>query len=426
SRFLPLPAAAALALCLLAPTAPGQELRESDHKKLGGLVERFFERRESKPEDAAKAREDLKEELEKVGKKKVGKDADPLQAALAMVDDLEAIAAHSLSFRNLRGGKPEVRSVSRGGSTEYTLLLPADYRPSSGPYPLVLVAPPEKDGKPMTGEQFLQESWSDGALRQGLVLAVVHMPENADSWSKLFVDGDAGQRTPGGLSNLMTAYADVLQTVTIDPDRVYAAGRGRGVEAVMALGATFPQNFAGVIGQMGSPGTVVWQNLSNLPVLLQGGGADATTYAESVKGAGYDNVTLEADVKDDGLLAWIQDHPRVPNPTKVVLHPGAPIPTRAYWLGVPPTAVEEGTYVQAEVDRAANTITVQGQGVRSVTLYFNDILVDMDKPIQVVLNGQSQEVVVPRSLDDYLDLLYRATSDCARISVASRTFDLPE
>jgi hypothetical protein len=224
----------------------------------------------------------------------------------------------------------------------------------------------------------------------------------------------------------MTAYSDVLQTVAVDPARVYAAGRGRGVAAAMALGATFPQNFAGIVGQAGDTGTLAWQNFRNLPVLLQGGGADATTFAEAVKGAGYDNATTEPEVKNDGLVTWMQDHPRDSNPAKVVLHPGSPIPTKAYWLSVPPTAVEEGTFVQAEIDRATNTVTVQGKGVRSVTLYFNDVLVDMDKPIKVVLNGQTQEVVVPRSLDDFLDLLYRGTSDSARVYVASRTFDLPE
>lgn len=426
SRLKTLSAAAGLALSLLAPGASGQELRESDHKKLGGLVERFLEKRDV-PKEAEKIRADLREELEKAGKKKAGKDGDALQSALSMVSDLEAIAASATSLKNLRGGKPEVRSVTRGGATtEYTLLLPATYKPSEGPYPLVLIAPDLKDGKPRSGEQYLQEFWLEGGLRDALVLAVVHLPEDADSWTKLFVDSGSGQRAPGGLSFLMTAYADVLQTVAVDPSRVYAAGRGRGVAAAMALGATFPQNFAGVLGQAGDPGTPTWQNFRNLPVLLQGGGAEATAYGDAVKGAGYDNATLEAEVKNDGLLTWIQDHPRTSNPQKVVLHPGAPIPTKAYWLSVPPTAVEEGTYVQAEIDRSANKVTVEGKGVRSVTLYFNDVLVDLNKPIQVVLNGQVQEVVVPRSLDDFLDLLYRGTSDSARVYVASRSFDLPE
>jgi poly(3-hydroxybutyrate) depolymerase len=424
-RHLLLPAAA-LGLSASVLGATGQELREADHKKLGALVERFWEKRDNVKE-ADKIREDLREELAKAGKKKAGKDGDAVQAALSMVSDLQAIAASAVGYKNLRGGKPEVRTLSRGGATtEYTLLLPATYKPSDGPYPLVLIAPDLKEGKPMGGEQFLQEFWIEGALRDGLVLAVVHLPQDPDAWDKLFVEDGSGQRAPGGLSMLMTAYADALQTVAVDPARVYVAGRGRGVATAMALGSTFPQNFAGIIGQAGDPGKPTWQNFRNLPVLLQAGGAEATTFADAVKGAGHDNATVEPEVKNEALLAWIQDHPRESNPTAVVLHPGSPIPTKAYWLSVPPTAAEEGTYVKAEIDRSANKVTVEGKGVRSVTLYFNDVLVDMDKPIQVVLNGQAQEVVVPRSLDDYLDLLYRGTSDSARVYVASRTFDLPE
>lgn len=419
-------ARAGLALSLLALGATAQELRESDHKKLGGLVERFLEKRDNTKE-AEKLRADLAEELEKAGKKKAGKDGDGLQAALSMVADLEAIALQATTYKNLRGGKPELRQIARsGGQVEYTLLLPATYKPADGPYPLVLIAPDLKEGKPVTGELFLQEHWLEAGVRDGLVLAVVHLPADPATWDKLFVDDGSGQRAPGGLSHLMSTYADVLLNVAVDPARVYVAGRGRGVAAAMALGATFPQNFAGVIGQAGDPGKTTWQNFRNLPVLLQGGGAEATAFAEAVKGAGYENATLEAEVKNEALQAWIQAHPRNSNPDKVVLVPGSPIPTKAYWLSVPPTAVEEGTLVQAEIDRAANKITVTGKGVRSVTLFFNDVLVDLSKPIHVSLNGQTQELVVPRSLDDYLDLLYRGTSDCARIYVASRTFDLPE
>lgn len=426
-RIPPLPAAAGLALSLLALGATAQELRESDHKKLGGLVERFLEKRDNTKE-AEKLRADLKEELEKAGKKKAGKDGDALQAALSMVDDLEAIAASATSFKNLRGGKPELRQVTRSGTkvAEYTLLLPTTYKPSDGPYPMVLVAPDLKDGKPVTGEQFLQDFWPEAALRDSMVIAVAHLPADTQTWDKVFVDDGSGQRAPGGLSALMSSYADVLQNVAVDPERVFVAGRGQGVAAAVALGATFPQNFAGVIGQAGDPGKTAWQNYRNLPVLLQGGGSEATTFADSVKGAGYDNATLESEVKNEALLTWIQAHPRNSNPTKVTLIPGSPIPTKSYWLSVPPTAAEEGTFVQAEIDRATNKVTVEGKGVRTVTLFFNDVLVDLSKPIQVSLNGQTQEIVVPRSLDDYLDMLYKGTSDPARIYVASRTFDLPE
>jgi hypothetical protein len=401
------------------------QLRPSDHKEIGDLLQRYFEKLDS-PKETEKIRADLREKLEKAGKKLAGKDGDALQAALSMGADLGAAAALSGSQKNLRGGSPEVRKlVSQDAQIEYTLHLPKAYKASSGPYPLVLIAPDVKDGKPMSGEYFLQEFWTDAATRDTVILAVVGMPEDTAGWNKLFVEAGGG-RTPGGLFYLMKVYADVAQTVSVDSARVFAAGRGLGVAAVMHLGAMFPQSFAGVIGQAGDSGKVVWQNFQNLPVFLQGGGAEATEFVEKVTAAGYANATASPDAKPEEILAWIQAHPRVSNPAQVTLFPGAPIPNKAYWLEVPPTDIEEGTYVKGSMDRATNTINIEGKGVRSVTLYFNDVLVDMNKPLKVVLNGKEQEVVVPRSLDDFLDLLVRGTSDSARIYVARRSFDLPE
>ena len=85
-------------------------MRESDHKKLGGLVNRYIKKHDSN-KDMMKIRADIQKELEKVGRKRVGKDGDALQAALSMTADLEAITARATTFKNLRGGRPLKRSV---------------------------------------------------------------------------------------------------------------------------------------------------------------------------------------------------------------------------------------------------------------------------------------------------------------------------
>ena len=80
--------------------------------------------------------------------------------------------------------------------------------------------------------------------------------------------------------------------------------------------------------------------------------------------------------------------------------------------------------ITAEADRASNTITITGEGVESVMIYFNDELVDLDKPVKIVLNGREREDVIPRSLDDLLALIVRGTSDSGKIYVARRSYDL--
>ena len=104
---------------------------------------------------------------------------------------------------------------------------------------------------------------------------------------------------------------------------------------------------------------------------------------------------------------------------------GSPIPSKAYWIEVPPTE-GDGIVIQAEADREANRISVTGSGVASVTLFLNDELVDLERPVTIVLNGVEQTDVIPRSVDDMLRLLKRGTSDPGKFYVAAKTYDLPE
>lgn len=406
--------------------APLQEMSASDLKSMGKAMQEYFEELDS-PKKLAKAREDLVKGLEKAGKKLVGKSGDTMSAALSLHEDLGKILAASYGYKNMRGGKVETNTIeTRAGEIEYALWLPSGYKPSSGPYPLVLLVPDTKQSLVNPGSQFLSEYWTESDLRDNAILAAVTMPEDTAVWGEQFVEDGNGERTEGGISYLMRVFGDVTNQVAFDPDRVYLAGRGAGVPVVMKLGSLFPQLFAGVIGRAGDVGEVTWQNFQNLPTLLLGAGGQATAFEEAAKGGGYDNVTLKPAADAPEVWGWMQEHPRVSNPAKVHLVPGSPIPNRAYWLQVPPMDVQEGTYIKGEVDRATNTITIEGAGVRRVILYFNDVLVDLDQPVKIVLNGQEQSTVIPRSLDTFLNLSVQAANDAGRLYVAVRDFDLPE
>lgn len=402
-----------------------QGIKEGDQKVLASGLKRYFQELDS-PKNLEKARVDLREEMEKIGKRLAGKDGDPLQSVLAQTADLGRAIFQSYGYKNLRGGKVEGRKAAgRETAIGYALWCPNDYKATAGAWPLLLMIPDTKDGKPIRGDQFLTEFWIEPELRDHALLAAVDMPEALDTWDELFVEVD-GARVSGGLSYLMTVFKDVRENYAVDSERVYLVGRGAGVPVAMKLGSFFPQNFAGVIGRAGDAGVVTWENFQNLPVLLLGAGSQATEFEEKTKAAGYAIATLQPEADGGAIWTWIQDHPRNANPSKVTLVPGSPIPSKAYWLEVPPTDVEPGTFVKAEADPATNTIKIEGKGVRAVRLYLHDLLVDLDKPVKVVLNGQEQQTQIPRSLDDFLDLLVKGTSDAGRPYVAFRGFDLPE
>ena len=106
------------------------------------------------------------------------------------------------------------------------------------------------------------------------------------------------------------------------------------------------------------------------------------------------------------------------------LVPGRPFPTRAYWVEVP-AGDEDGGLVKARVERDSNTIHVEATLVPSVTLLFNDLLVDLSKPVKVVINGVEHTDLLPRSYRTCLKLIFRGTNDPGRIFVAMKTYSVP-
>jgi hypothetical protein len=110
----------------------------------------------------------------------------------------------------------------------------------------------------------------------------------------------------------------------------------------------------------------------------------------------------------------------------VSLVPATLGPFKSYWLETQRQEVLPGMRVDAEIDRGANKIEIKSEGIRSVTLYFNDVMLDLDKPVKLVLNGSEKEEKIARSLDDTLTLMKRGTSDPGRVYVTSKNFDLPK
>lgn len=408
-----------LALAATAVPATAQELTERDHKAIGKELGEYLDNLDS-TKDQEKAREGLVKALTKIGKKRAGKDGDPVQAALALTQDLGLAVYHATDLKNARGGKiVDGKTSARGVDIEYSAWVPNGYKVSSGPYPLVLVVPGADGSKPSSADQFLQENWIEPEIRDKAILAAVQMPEDLDSWTKFYDSEDR----PGGVVAIMLTFREIREQYAVDLDRVYLLGQGTGVVAATSLASLYPHLFAGVAGMAGDTGDVEWNNFGNVPTFFQGAGASAKAFQEGLESAGHSNCTIKPAATAPEIWAWMEEHPRQGNPTKVTLKPGSPIPNKAYWIEVPPTEGSEGK-ITAEADRATNTVTITSEGIRSVTIYYNDVLLDLDQPVKVVINGQEQQDLIVRSLDDMLSLLVRGTSDPGKLYVASRVYDI--
>jgi hypothetical protein len=420
-RPLVLLSAALLTLPLVAAV---QEVGEGTLVNLGKILKRYLEV-DAPQKDKDKAKDELIKTLENIGKKRVEgekKEGAELQAALALTADLGRAVAYSREYNNVAGGKASNEVIDSGNKSkdntapkqEYALWVPKTYKPTT-PTPLILCVPGVDGGKATRPSEFLQKYWIENDVRDKALFAVVGMPDATATWAQL----------DGGIGAVMLSLFDVTSRFNVDRDRVYLLGRGEGVAVAVALGSMYPQRFAAIVGTAGDAGKTDPANFQNLPTYFQGAGGDATAFEAKNKELGYNNCTLNAAAAVPDMWSWMQSHPRVANPAKVTLVPGVPAPSKAYWIGIQPTEGKDLS-ISAEADRATNTITIKATGVPSVQVFLNDVLVDLSKPIKVVLNGHEQQDVIPRSIEDFLDLLQRGTSDAGMVYVARKAYDLPK
>ncbi len=406
-----------------------QELKERDHEKIGKLIAGYFDARREES-GISDAQEDLAKELEKLGKKHAKDGEQPLQGALTLSADLGRAlyfaTDYSKTARKLDTGSIESRTIEvsfpSDSEISYALWTPSKYKVKDGPYPVLIVLPGLLGGEPMKASEHIIQNWVNNDLRDGCVIAAINMPPVISDWKELATEDDQ----PGGAARAMYVFAELRDNVAIDFDRVFLAGHGQpAVEAALEIAARYPHMFAGVIGRAGDAGEGMdVTNFRNLPTFFAGAGAGATAFEQRAREAGFENVLIKPGASEADIWAWAQDTPRVANPVHVTLN--ARTGQRAYWLKVPRTNLDQDVVVEGEIDRESNTITVRGDQIAQVDLFFNDQLLDLSKPVKVVVNGVESEHQFARSLTTALDLAFNGTSDPGRFYVSSRSFDLPE
>ncbi|MAF65652.1 MAG: hypothetical protein CMJ84_08350 [Planctomycetes bacterium] len=406
----------------LRPAGTEELLSSSEHGKVGSKIADCVAAKLAR-KGQTEAEEDLRKALEKWGKKRVAGGLDPL--GLNLTEDLGQALWQSYKYSKVRGVKKgkvvsvETEPIPFYGpdyTVEYAFHAPAKYNARQA-YPLILCIPEEGE-RP---SDHLIERWlQQPALKDAAILVGLPLPEDVEAWT---VIGSEGK--PGGVGILLSVFKSVSQSYAIDYDRVFIAGRGLGVAAGMSIAAMFPDRFAGVVGRTGDAAEVAVENFRNLPTFFAGGGQRASAYAEELKDAGIENCTVQPDATADHVWAWIEGTRRDSNPSEVLLRPGAPFPNKAYWVEIPPHDGSVEARLAARIDRESNTVVIEATGIASVTLSFNDVLVDLSRPVKVICNGAESEDLLPRNLTTTLQMIYSTRNDPGKLYTASKAYDLP-
>jgi len=352
-------------LTLLAATTVAQEipqLKKGDSKKLAKAVGGWFNA--DIANDAGErldSRDEILKVLEGFEKKKIG----PAEVYTYLNDWQAALEGRGGKFPKARPGKfaKTKRNLAGGGPIEYW--VPSSYKPKNGGVPLVLYA---GDGGSLTQESI---SALPAEVLAGCVVAPVSLA------------GLKGESLLSeGRNNLLYTVALLTMEIRLDRNRVFLLAGGEAVENATYLSSWLPHVTAGVS--------------------IFGAKASAEV---ATKNQALMNINSSDDLA--AAANWILTAPpRDLYRNKVSFDLSPPKFPRFYWVQVkkfdPPEDGKVAT-ISVEADRATNTITIEAERVYQVELFLNYQLVDLNKPIKVIRNGQELTLTANPGFSTLLD-----------------------
>jgi poly(3-hydroxybutyrate) depolymerase len=195
----------------------------------------------------------------------------------------------------------------------------------------------------------------------------------------------------------------------VSPDRIYLLGYSAGGDGVYQLAPRMADRFAAASMMAGHPNNANPLGLRNLPFMIFVGGDDRAYKRNTVAAQygrklarlkqadtdGYDHkVTIYEGMghwmkgKDREALPWMAERTRVAWPKKVVWHQSGRTHDRFYWLAVPSGTAKAGQTIEAEVK--GQRIEVRATGLSQINLRLSDELVDLERPVTVIVNGEER------------------------------------
>ncbi len=194
----------------------------------------------------------------------------------------------------------------------------------------------------------------------------------------------------------------------VDPDRVFLMGYSAGGDGVWQLAPRMADRFAAAAMMAGHPGDASLLPLRDLPFAILMGGADsaydrnrlaaektaelARLHAADPGGYVfmsriYDGLPHWMNRRDAEAVPWMARFTRNPWPRRIVWVQDDVTTDRFYWLHIPDAAAARiGDRIDAAVD--GQTISLTGKLPAGMTLRLSDRLVDLDRPIRVMVDGR--------------------------------------
>ncbi|MCA9523747.1 MAG: hypothetical protein KC609_22410 [Myxococcales bacterium] len=309
------------------------------------------------------------------------------------------------------------------GRHHYFVVLPKNYTPRRS-WPLHIAL--HGDGRRGAAKKLCFKYWRGDLARAGIILVCPSLGGPRPPW-----------RSARGEELVVATFKDVQQRFNIRTDRVSLGGYSRGAIGAWTLGPKFVHLWSAISIRAGSPpwSVKLMRNLRYLPVFNIHGSGDVAVkvwgsrrakkimselkyeyiYRE-VKGAGHNffpkmnrTVIQWLQRKHRRLLREFYYYGEMNRPARIV-----------HWVKV------EGRGSQSLHARALrNVVTLRFEsmrGIRSVTVFLNRRLVNLSRPVRVVLNGRVIHNGRLRETVATTMESYRITGDLRRVFSAKVTW----
>ena len=224
-----------------------------------------------------------------------------------------------------------------------------------------------------------------------------------------------------------------VATMDVNPDKVYLMGYSAGGDGVWRMAPRMADRWAAASMMAGHPGEALQVSLRNMPFMIWMGENDSAydrnklavkhgAIMDSLQQADNEGYIHEThiikgkghwmDRVDAAAVPWMAQYKRNPYPNKIVWRQEEVTRPAFYWLSVPEKECRHKAMVVAEIDK--NVIEISESDYSRLTIYLNDDMVDLNKPVVVnykgkkVFKGKLSRTIanMARTLDERDDLRY--------------------
>jgi pimeloyl-ACP methyl ester carboxylesterase len=347
-----------------------------------------------------------------------------LSRADASIETVSRILRTERTYQSLPiGTLPDERITIRGRAYPLAISIPLTYQPSKG-YGLVVCL----HGAGFTGDEYL-ERWQ-ARLGDDYLLACPTYPSGA--WF-----------TRGAEDLVLATIQHVRRRYHVDPDRIFLTGMSNGGIGAWLIGMHDASLFAGIAPMASGLDTVLMPflaNLRNTPIYMIHGATDhvmpvelSRSISRELAVLGYPHVYREHQrehpiagghyfPKEElpDLVAWFNSRRREALPARLTVVRDASHFQAFNWLRLESTdpiaaftedlvdkhdeRITRREYAKLDASIAgANRIEVKTERVQRYSVFLNDQLIDVSKPLTVLTNGHvSFEGAVTPSVETLL------------------------